>query len=84
MNIVDPRTGYRESTIKDLFDIGRIVDVMEHIHFFQRAVVPRDIPDPFEMDFNTCYASVVEHDQARRQQLGAARARRPRRSRCCT
>ena len=58
VNMVDPRTGYRESTIKDLFDIGRIVDVMEHIHFFQRAVVPRDIPDPFEMDFNTCYAAV--------------------------
>ncbi|MBV9696534.1 MAG: trimethylamine methyltransferase family protein, partial [Gammaproteobacteria bacterium] len=35
-----------------------IVDCMEHIHFFQRAVVPRDIPDPYEMDFNTCYASV--------------------------
>ena len=58
VNIVDPRTGYRESTIRDLYDIGRIVDVMEHIHFFQRAVVPRDIPDPFEMDFNTCYAAV--------------------------
>jgi trimethylamine---corrinoid protein Co-methyltransferase len=59
VNIVDPETGYRESRIKDLYDIGRIVDVMEHIHFFQRAVVPRDIPDPFEMDFNTCYASVL-------------------------
>jgi len=58
VSMVDPRTGYRESTIKDLFDIGRIVDLMEHIHFFQRAVVPRDIPDPFEMDFNTCYAAV--------------------------
>jgi trimethylamine---corrinoid protein Co-methyltransferase len=58
VNMVDPRTGYRESTIRDLFDIGRIVDVLEHIHFFQRAVVPRDIPDPFEMDFNTCYAAV--------------------------
>jgi trimethylamine---corrinoid protein Co-methyltransferase len=58
VSMVDPRTGYRESTIKDLYDIGRIVDVMEHIHFFQRAVVPRDIPDPFEMDFNTCYAAV--------------------------
>ena len=32
---------------------------MEHIHFFQRAVVCRDLPDPFEMDFNTCYASVM-------------------------
>jgi trimethylamine--corrinoid protein Co-methyltransferase len=59
VNMVDARTGaYRESKIRDLYDIGRIVDVMEHIHFFQRAVVPRDIPDPYEMDFNTCYASV--------------------------
>jgi trimethylamine--corrinoid protein Co-methyltransferase len=58
VNVVAADGTYRESTIQDLFDIGRIVDVMEHIHFFQRAVVPRDIPDPFEMDFNTCYASV--------------------------
>ena len=59
VNIVDPEVGYRDSLIKDLYDIGRIVDVMDNIHFFQRAVVPRDIPDPFEMDFNTCYASVM-------------------------
>src|SRR5579862_2697156 len=59
VNMVDAHTGaYRESKIRDLYDIGRIVDVMEHIHFFQRTVVPRDIPDPYEMDFNTCYASV--------------------------
>lgn len=49
---------YRESKIQDLYDIGRVVDTMDHIHFFQRAVVPRDIPDPYEMDFNTCYAAV--------------------------
>ncbi|HNB27243.1 MAG TPA: trimethylamine methyltransferase family protein, partial [Alphaproteobacteria bacterium] len=42
-----------------LYDIARIVDEMEHVHFFQRAVVCRDLPDPFEMDFNTCYASVM-------------------------
>ena len=60
VHMVDPATGqYRESRIRDLFDIGRIVDAMDHIHFFQRSVVPRDIPDPFEMDFNTCYASVA-------------------------
>ena len=59
VNMVDANGSYRESTIRDLYDIGRIVDVMEHIHFFQRAVVPRDIPDPFEMDFNTCYAAVM-------------------------
>ena len=50
---------YRDSLVRDLYDIGRIVDVMEHVHFFQRTVVPRDIPDAFEMDFNTCYASVA-------------------------
>ncbi|MBM4219307.1 MAG: trimethylamine methyltransferase family protein [Gammaproteobacteria bacterium] len=59
VNIVDATGAYRESRIQDLYDIGRIVDVMEHIHFFQRAVVPRDLPDPFDMDFNTCYASVM-------------------------
>ena len=58
VNIVNVDGTYRESTIQDLYDIGRIVDQMEHIHFFQRAVVPRDIPDPYEMDFNTCYAAV--------------------------
>ncbi len=58
VNMVGANGTYRESQIRDLFDIGRIVDVMENIHFFQRAVVPRDIPDPFEMDFNTCYAAV--------------------------
>ena len=58
VNMVDAAGTYRESKITDLYNIGRIVDVMENIHFFQRAVVPRDIADPYEMDFNTCYASV--------------------------
>ena len=57
--IVDPVTGeYRESTSQDAYDIARLVDTMEHIHFYQRSVVPRDLPDPFEMDVNTCYLSV--------------------------
>ena len=59
VSIVDTEGAYRESLITDLYDIGRIVDVLDHVHFFQRAVVPRDIPDPYEMDFNTCYASVM-------------------------
>ena len=59
VTIVDPVTGaYRESTAKDCFDIARLVDTMEHIHFYQRTVVPRDLPDPAEMDINTCYLSV--------------------------
>jgi trimethylamine--corrinoid protein Co-methyltransferase len=59
VTIVDPVTGqYRESNSQDCFDIARLVDTMEHIHFYQRTVVPRDLPDPAEMDINTCYLSV--------------------------
>lgn len=59
VHIVDGETGdYRESYLQDLYDIGRIVDEMEHIHFFQRSVVARDIPDPYELDLNTLYASL--------------------------
>lgn len=60
VSIVDADTAeYRDSTVRDLYDIARTVDALEHIHFFQRAVVCRDVPDPLEMDFNTCYASVL-------------------------
>jgi trimethylamine--corrinoid protein Co-methyltransferase len=60
VNIVDPVTGvYRESTSQDCYDIARLVDTMEHLHFYQRSVVPRDLPDPAEMDINTCYLSVA-------------------------
>jgi trimethylamine--corrinoid protein Co-methyltransferase len=49
---------YRESLIQDIYDAARIVDGLDNIHFFQRPMVPRDIPDPFEMDLNTLYACV--------------------------
>jgi trimethylamine---corrinoid protein Co-methyltransferase len=60
VHIVDPVTGdYRESVTQDAYDIARLVDTLEHIHFYQRSVVCRDLADPFEMDFNTCYTSVM-------------------------
>ena len=60
VHMVDAYTGeYRDSTTKDLYDIARVVDTQEHIHFFQRSVVCRDLPIPQEMDFNTLYASVM-------------------------
>ena len=60
VHIVDPlKREYRDSTLKDLYDAARIVDAMEHIHFFQRPMVARDVEDPREMDFNTCYVSIV-------------------------
>ena len=50
---------YRESLLKDIYDAARIVDLMDNIHFFQRPMVPRDMVDPFDMDFNTLYACVT-------------------------
>ena len=49
---------YRESTLRDLYDAARLVDNLEHIHFFQRCMVARDIEDPRLMDLNTTYASI--------------------------
>jgi trimethylamine--corrinoid protein Co-methyltransferase len=49
---------YRESTLDDLYNMARLVDKMDNIHYFQRCLVPRDVPDPADMDFNTCYAAV--------------------------
>ncbi len=47
---------YRESGIQDLHDAARICDVLDNIHFLQRPMVARDIPDNREMDLNTIYA----------------------------
>ncbi len=60
VHIVDAETGaYRESTLADLYDIARLVDKMDHIHFFQRPIVLRDMTEPRELDLNTCYAAVA-------------------------
>ena len=59
VHIVDAKTGvYRDSTTKDLYDIARVVDTLEHLHFYQRSVVCREVATPLEMDINTAYASV--------------------------
>ena len=50
---------YRESQLQDIYDAARIVDGLDNIHFFQRPMVPRDVPDPLDMDFNTLYACVM-------------------------
>lgn len=60
VHIADIESGeYRESTLQDLYNVARIVDQMDHIHFFQRPMVARDMVDPLDLDFNTCYASVM-------------------------
>jgi len=57
VHMVDVATGtYRESTVQDLHDAARIADRLDNIHFLQRPMVCRDIPDNREMDLNTIYA----------------------------
>jgi len=47
---------YRDSTVQDLHDAARICDRLDNIHFVQRPMVCRDIPDNREMDLNSIYA----------------------------
>ncbi|QUJ77824.1 trimethylamine methyltransferase family protein [Sulfitobacter albidus] len=49
---------YRDSTVQDLHDAARIVDQLDNVHFCQRPMVCRDIPDNLEMDYNSVYACV--------------------------
>jgi trimethylamine--corrinoid protein Co-methyltransferase len=58
VHVVDvERREYRDSTSRDLHDAARLVHLLDNVHFFQRAMVCRDIPDNLEMDLNTLYAS---------------------------
>ncbi|MCP4493725.1 MAG: methyltransferase [Gammaproteobacteria bacterium] len=54
--IMDFNSGrYRESTVADLYDITRLVDRMENIHFYHRSVIARDTGSAFDLDINTIY-----------------------------
>ena len=58
--VPDFATGrYRPSTIADLYDFARLVDVLENVHFFNRPVIGRDIDDPAVHDINMSYVSVA-------------------------
>ena len=58
--ILDLDSGrYRESVLRDLYDAARLVDQLEHIHFFSRSLVARDMPDAKTLDINTAYACLA-------------------------
>ncbi|MBT4891167.1 MAG: methyltransferase, partial [Rhodospirillales bacterium] len=50
---------YRESNLQDLYDISRLVDYLDNIHFLQRPLVARDVIDPEALDINTAYACLA-------------------------
>ena len=57
VHLVDAVTrDYAESTLQDLYDAARIADRLDNIHFLQRPMVARDLPDNRELDLNTLYA----------------------------
>jgi trimethylamine--corrinoid protein Co-methyltransferase len=57
VHVVDVENrSYRESTAQDLYDAARLTHALDNVHFFQRAMVCRDVVDNFEMDLNTLYA----------------------------
>jgi trimethylamine--corrinoid protein Co-methyltransferase len=58
--ILDLEAGrYRESLLADLYAAARVVDSLEHLHFFSRSLVARDMPDLHSLDINTAYASLA-------------------------
>ena len=58
--IVDLDTGaYRDSTLRDLYDAARLVDTLDHVHFFSRSLVARDMPDVMSLELNTAFASLA-------------------------
>jgi trimethylamine--corrinoid protein Co-methyltransferase len=56
IRIIDLETGeYRPSTLKDLYQVARLADKLDNIHFFLRPCIPTDIPET-EYDVNGFYA----------------------------
>ena len=50
---------FRPSTAVDVYDCARLIDTLDHIHFFVRTVVARDMEDARLLDLNTAYAAMV-------------------------
>ncbi len=56
IRIIDLESGeYRATTLKDLHRLARLVDKLDHIHFFLRPCIPTDIPES-AYDVNMFYA----------------------------
>ena len=67
IRILDLETGKaRPTTLNDLYQLGRLVDKLDNVHFFLRPCIPTDIPQA-DYDVNVFYASMkatAKHAQA--------------------
>ena len=50
---------YRASTLNDLYDCARLCDQLDHIQFFSRSLVARDMSNPRDLDLNTLFACIL-------------------------
>ena len=58
VTVVDIETGQaRESCLKDIYNIGRIVDRLDNIHFYLRPCTAHDVPTSV-FDINGMYAAM--------------------------
>jgi trimethylamine---corrinoid protein Co-methyltransferase len=56
IRIIDLESGdYRATTLRDLYRLARLVEKLDHIHFFLRPCIPTDIPES-AYDVNMYYA----------------------------
>ena len=46
---------YRPSTLIDLLQFTRLVDVLPNVNWFTRCCIATDVPDNLELDINTAY-----------------------------
>ena len=64
IKILDLETGEaRATTLTDLYDVSRVVDQLDNIHFLVRPCIPTDIPEE-EYDINmyyTCMKATQKH-----------------------
>ena len=58
--VLDFHTGhYRNSRLVDVYDLARLVDTLDNIHYFWRPVVARDTSTTLDLDLNTAYACLT-------------------------
>lgn len=58
VKILDLDGKVRETRLSDNYDIGRLCDTLEHIHFYMRPVVARDLSNE-QIDINQFYACLA-------------------------
>jgi trimethylamine--corrinoid protein Co-methyltransferase len=59
VKVLDLDTGQvRQGLLKDIYNVARLVDQLDNIHFFQRCVVPQDVPIEY-YDINSLFAPML-------------------------